>query len=111
MDVYPEGDILSIGDVNVNGDYTTFSSQYSSEGVLLGESASSRTNGLIRELIAGSPNVKLTDYPSKVVDIIRLNHLVAHRMARTQSSKVFQRLLEQVEHDRIIPALRRTFRQ
>jgi hypothetical protein len=62
MDVYPNGNILSIGDTKSDYFYTSFSSEFSPEGILLGSGASPSIDaGLIREVIAGSKTVLLMD--------------------------------------------------
>ena len=63
MDVYPDGNILSVGDTKSNLFYTSFSSEFSPEGILRGSSTSSDVDaGLIREVIAGESTYRLTDY-------------------------------------------------
>jgi hypothetical protein len=62
MDIYANGDILSIGNTRMNVNFIMYASQFTPKGILVGESPKSYgTNCLIREVIASGQGATLTD--------------------------------------------------
>ena len=62
MDVYQDGDVLSIGDILVNSVYKISLDRYTPEGKLLYSSPTSE--GLIREVIVSQQGAILIDHPT-----------------------------------------------
>jgi hypothetical protein len=65
MDIYPSGNIFSVGDTKSNLFYTSFLSVYNPEGTLLSSGSSPSIDaGLIREVITDDVSIKLMEYSS-----------------------------------------------